>query len=190
MTAGEQFFDEAYDPTELTGTGRYLTESELFAWTRFLDAGRLVEEVLARHVADDHQMAHSDYEVLVRLDGVGGSMRMSALAGQVVSSAQKLTHTVNRLQERGWVERVPVPADGRGLVARLTSDGRAALAASAPGHAALIRQFLIDELSDEEQQVIGAAFQRVSTHLRTHRRGEFCVRCESADGGATDGVTG
>ena len=62
-------------------------------------------------------MTHSDYEVLVRLDGFGGSLRMSELASQVVSSAQKLTHTANRLETRGWIRRVRAEDDGRGLVA-------------------------------------------------------------------------
>lgn len=189
MSADGGLFGEAYDPAALSGTGRYLTETELFAWTRFLDAGRLLEEVLARHVADHHQMTHSDYEVLVRLDGAGGSMRMTVLAGLVVSSAPKLTHTVNRLQQRGWVDRVPVAADGRGLVAQLTPTGREALAAAASGHAALIRQFLIDELSTDEQQIIGTAFERVSSHLRTHRRGEPCPRCDERAAGSPEGAS-
>jgi DNA-binding MarR family transcriptional regulator len=168
----------AYDPDELVGTGRHLTEQELFTWTRFLDAGRLLEEILATHVATEHQMTHSDYEVLVRLDGAGGSMRMTLLAAQVVSSAQKLTHTANRLQQRGWIQRVPAESDGRGLVATLTPLGRSALADAAVGHAALIKRFLLDELTHEDQIRVGETMARVATHMRVHRRGEPCPRCD------------
>jgi DNA-binding MarR family transcriptional regulator len=171
-------FEKDYDPDELIGTGRHLTKQELFTWTRFLDAGRLLEEVLARHVARNHNMTHSDYEVLVRLDGDGGSMRMTTLAAQVVSSAQKLTHTANRLEKRGWIARVPVAEDGRGLLATLTEDGRQALAAAAGEHALLVKRFLLDRLSAEEQVLIGEAMARVSSHLRLHRRGEPCPLCE------------
>ena len=59
----EQRFDADYDPDELVGTGRHLTKQELFTWTRFLDAGRLLEEILAGYVAKEHNMALSDYEV-------------------------------------------------------------------------------------------------------------------------------
>ena len=170
MTAGG--FEVDYDPSELAGTGRHLSKQELFTWTRFLDAGRLLEELLATHVSTEHQMTHSDYEVLVRLDGLGGSMRMTQLAAQVVSSAQKLTHTANRLEDRGWIARQPAEGDGRGLVATLTPAGRDALAEAAVGHAALIKRFLLDELSDEEQVVIGAAMSRVASRLREHRDGE------------------
>ncbi len=166
-----------YDPAALDGTGRYLSKDELRVWTRFLDAGRLLEEILARHVARDHGMSHSDYEVLVRLDGAGGEMRMATLAAQVVSSAQKLTHTANRLEKRGWIERVAVEGDGRGLMATILPPGREALAAASGPHAELIRQFLLDELDPEEQRVIAEAMDRVSAHMRVHRRKEPCPRC-------------
>lgn len=174
-----------YDPTALAGTGRHLSKSELRTWTRFLDAGRLLEEILARHVAQDHGLPHSDYEVLVRLDGSGGEMRMSTLADQVVSSAQKLTHTANRLEKRGWIERAAVEEDGRGLVARLLPPGRAALEAASGEHAELIKQFLLDMLSGEEKELIAEAMDRVSTHMRVHRRNEPCPRCDSEEPATT-----
>lgn len=169
--------DAEYDPAELVGTGRHLSKQELFAWTRFLDAGRLLEEILAGHVAQEHRMTHSDYEVLVRLDGAGGSLRMIELAAAVVSSAQKLTHIANRLEGRGWIERVPAEGDGRGLVARLTPSGRSALAGAAVGHAALIKRFLLDDLAPEDQVRLGENMERIATHLRVHRRGGPCSRC-------------
>ena len=170
-----------YSPEDLSGTGRHLTRSELRTWTRFLDAGRLLEEILAKHVARDHGMTHSDYEVLVRLDGSGGAMRMAVLARQVVSSAQKLTHTANRLEQRGWITREPVAEDGRGLMAILTEDGRAALAAAAGEHADLIKQFLLSELTADEQAIIADAMDRVATHMRLHRNREPCPRCDPVD---------
>lgn len=166
-----------YDPSELAGTGRHLSKSELKTWTRFLDAGRLLEEILAQHVAHDHGMAHSDYEVLVRLDGAGGEMRMATLADQVVSSAQKLTHTANRLEERGWIARLPIDGDGRGLMATLLPPGREALTAASGEHAELIKRFLLDLLTAEEQQIIAETMDRVSSHMRVHRRKEPCPRC-------------
>ena len=168
-----------YDPSELVGTGAHLSHGELRTWTRFLDAGRLLEEILANHVSQDHGMSHSDYEVLVRLDGAGGEMRMTTLAGQVVSSAQKLTHTANRLEKRGWIARVSVEEDGRGLMATLLPPGREALAAASEDHAKLIRRFLLDPLTTDEQEVIADAMDRAAAHMRIHRRGEPCPHCDT-----------
>ncbi len=189
MTSGTGDRTYGYNPDDLAGTGRHLSPDELRAWTRFLDAGRLLEEILAQHVAHDHGMTHSDYEVLVRLDGSGGEMRMTTLAEQVVSSAQKLTHTANRLEQRGWIARVPIADDGRGLVATLLPAGREALAAASGEHAALIKQFLLDVLTGDERSVIADSMDRVSAHMRVHRRKERCPLCDS-DGDSGDDDAG
>ena len=168
-----------YDPNDLVGTGRHLPPEDLRTWTTFLDAGRLLEEILARHVSRDHAMTHSDYEVLVRLDGAGGSMRMAVLAEQVVSSAQKLTHTANRLEQRGWIDRRPVDDDGRGLTAVLLSPGRNALADAAGEHAALIRQFLLDPMSQQQRRDLAVLMGELAAHMRVHRSGEPCPDCEA-----------
>ncbi len=171
-----------YRPEDLVGTGRHLNKSQLRTWTRFLDAGRLMEEMLAQHLTTSHGMTHSDYEVLVRLDGAMGEMRMTTLAGQVVSSAQKLTHTANRLEDRGWIYRRPVEGDGRGLTAVLTETGRAALAEAAIGHAELIKRFLLDVMTAEERKVVAASMDRVSAHCRLHRSKAPCARCGTSEG--------
>lgn len=155
---------------DLRGTGAHLRDDELFAWTRFLDAARLVEELLARNLADNHSMTLSDYEVLVRLDGAGDSMRLTLLAEQCVSSKSKLTHTLNRLEERGWIRRCPVDDDGRGVVAALTTAGARALADASLGHAALIKRHLLDVWHPAELPVIAGAMDRVSAGLRARRR--------------------
>lgn len=166
-----------YEPTQLAGTGHHLSKAELRTWTRFLDASRLLEEILARHLAEHHNMTHSDYEVLVRLDGAGGQMRMTTLAEQVVSSAQKLTHTANRLEKRDWIARLPIEEDGRGLMATLLPEGRDALADAAGGHAALIKQFLLDGMDRDQQESVADIMDRLSTHMRVHRRRESCPEC-------------
>lgn len=144
-----------------------MTTVELKAWTRFLDASRLVEELLAAHLTRNHAMNHSEYEVLVRLDGAGGSMRMSELARLVVASRPKLSYTVDQLERRGWVRRLPVATDGRGVEAVLTGPGRDALADAAIGHAELIRSSLLDRLTESEIEMIGEAMDRVSRGIRS-----------------------
>ena len=173
---------DEYDPADLAGTGRHLTPAEMRTWTRFLDASRLLEEVLARHLSQEHRMTHGDYEVLVRLDGAGGEMRMATLARQVVSSNQRLTHTANRLERRGWIAREPVEPDGRGLWAVLLPAGREALTAAAIEHAELVRRFLLDEMDATTQDAVADAMDRVASHLRIHRRGDLCPRCDAPEG--------
>ncbi len=151
---------------DIVGTGAHLTAAELRAWTRFLDASRLIEEVLAAHVSREHDMNHGEYEVLVRLDGAKGRMRMAQLAAQVVATPSRLTYTVDRLEERGWVRRRSLASDGRAVVAELTREGRASLAEAAVGHAELIRRHLLSQLDASEMGTLAAAMGRVVDSVR------------------------
>lgn len=153
----------------LVGTGAHMTAVELRAWTRFNDSARLLEELLSRHLSREHGMSHSEYEVLVRLDGADGRMRMSTLAEQVVWSASRLTHTIDRLEGRGWVVRDAVADDRRGFWARLTAAGSTALAEAAPKHADLIKHYLLARFDVEELVAFGDTMDRISTSLRADR---------------------
>ncbi len=75
---------------------------------------------------------------------------MSELAARSSSSPSRLSHTVARLETRGWVRRQRATEDGRGQVAELTDDGFAALVATAPGHVAAVREYVVDALDTEQ----------------------------------------
>ncbi len=154
---------------QLLGTGRHLTDDELFAWTRLIDASRLVEELIARNLADNHSMTTLEYEILVRLDGADGRMRMTTLAEQCVSSKSRLTHAVDRLEDRGWIRRETVADDGRGVDGVLTDEGGRVLATAAVGHAELVREHVLGLLDPAELPVVSDVLDRMSRHLRELR---------------------
>ncbi len=160
--------------TEYFGTGRHLNPVELRAWTSFLDAGRMLEEVLAQHLVTDHGMSHREYEILVRLDGAGGGLRMSALARMMVASAPLITQTIERLEKRGWVERHSATDDARGVEAVLTPVGVEVLAQAAGPHALIVRELLLDRVEPENLPVFAESLGSVADHLRQHRQGQPC----------------
>ncbi|HEX4818187.1 MAG TPA: MarR family transcriptional regulator [Nonomuraea sp.] len=130
---------------------RWLDEDEQRTWRSFLGATQLINEALDRQLQRDAAMPHAYYVILVRLsEAPGRAMRMSELAARTGGSRSRLSHAVARLEERGWVRRERCPADGRGNLAVLTGDGRAALAAAAPGHVEEVRRALFDVLKPEQ----------------------------------------
>jgi DNA-binding MarR family transcriptional regulator len=134
---------------------RWLTQAEQRAWRSFLEASRLLFEALDRDLQQDAGIPHAYYEILVRLsESSERAMRMNKLAEATRSSRSRLSHAIDRLVERGWVERLDCPTDRRGQLAKLTEDGFAALAAAAPGHVAAVRRFLIDQLSAEDLRAL------------------------------------
>lgn len=161
------------DQPPLVGTGAHLSAEALRVWTSLLDTSRILDTELEADLVTHHGMTHREYEILVRLDGWGGSLRMSELAHQIEASAPLISQTVSRLEARGWVERRRAASDGRGVRAFLLDAGRDALASAAAPHAALVKALLTDRLGDD-LTVIAQALGSVAEHLRAHRRGEPC----------------
>ncbi|HEX8497355.1 MAG TPA: MarR family transcriptional regulator [Actinomycetales bacterium] len=144
---------------------RWLTACEQQAWRSYIRAVRLVDERLRRGL-EVHDLSHPEYEILVRLSEAPDRVaRMSELADDTVSSRSRLTHTVTRLERKGWVRRRPCPADGRGVDCLLTDEGFAALAEAARSHVAEVREVLLDALTPQEFLQLGAALGKVADRI-------------------------
>ena len=78
------------------------------------------------------------------------TLRMTALAAHTTATLPRLSHVVQRLQDRGLVARVPWPDDGRATNAHLTPAGWHKVRATAPGHVANVRAHVIDALTPEQ----------------------------------------
>jgi DNA-binding MarR family transcriptional regulator len=129
----------------------WLDDDEQRAWRGFLAMTALLPGALDQQLQRDAEMGHSSYIVLAMLsEAPGRSLRMSELASRANSSPSRLSHTVARLEQRGWVRRDRSPDDGRGNVARLTDEGWEVVTATAPGHVAAVRRFVFDALTCEQ----------------------------------------
>lgn len=60
----------------------------------------------------------------LRTLAVEGPSRLGALSERLGVTPSTLTRNVERMEERGWVERVPDPDDGRAWRLRLSPSGR------------------------------------------------------------------
>ena len=81
------------------------------------------------------------------------------------STADGLINEVQRLEARGLLERVPCPGDRRATNARLTEAGLRKVRESAPGHAATVRDTVIDALSAEQVDQLAAICDAVLHRL-------------------------
>jgi DNA-binding MarR family transcriptional regulator len=133
------------------GEPRWLDDDEQRTWRAFIAAFRLLFEQLDRELQRDAGIPHTYYEILVRLsEAPGRALRMSQLADRTDSSRSRLTHAVDRLEERGWVRREDCPTDRRGQLAVLTEAGMDTLRAAAPIHVEGVRSHLFDQLTPEQ----------------------------------------
>jgi DNA-binding MarR family transcriptional regulator len=127
---------------------RWLDEGEQRTWRSFITASRLFWERVERQLQQCAGIPHAYYEILVRLsEAPDRTLRMSQLASSSLSSRSRLSHAVARMEESGWIRRLPFPDDRRGSLAQLTEEGMARLAAAAPGHVEEVRALLFDALT-------------------------------------------
>jgi DNA-binding MarR family transcriptional regulator len=120
-------------------------------------ASQLLFDQLDRALQHDAGMSHAYYAILVALsDQPERSMRMTDLARLLRYSKTRLSEAIARLESRGWVSRQPCPSDRRVTYAVLTSAGFQALAAAAPGHVEAVRRHVIDRLTPEQVEQLGA----------------------------------
>jgi DNA-binding MarR family transcriptional regulator len=102
------------------------------------------------------------FEVMLRLARTpGDGVALNALAGQVSFSSGGFSRLVDRIEERGLVERRPCPTNRRSTLVALTGDGRRALRRAFQLHAEGLQQLLIDQTSEDELRTLAQAMRRV-----------------------------
>src|SRR5579885_846002 len=73
-----------------------------------------------------HGLTFARYEALVLLKfSRRGSLPLSVIGERLMVHPTSVTNIVDRLAKQGLVERRPNPRDGRGVLASLTTEGRA-----------------------------------------------------------------
>lgn len=98
----------------------------------------------------------------------GGGLRLTELAERAHTTKQAMAYTVNRLEEAGYVERVPDPADGRAKLIRLTERGWA-LRRVADEIVASIEKECTRHLGEKKMRQFKGLMKEVSSVLGEHR---------------------
>jgi DNA-binding MarR family transcriptional regulator len=125
------------------------------AWEALLSAhARLMKRFAAEDSWQDLSMR--EYDVLYTLSKCREPERMGELHRHVLLSQPALSRMVDRLVERGLVERCPDPADGRGVRLSLTDAGRDRQRRIGRRHARSVARALAAELGPEELAELAA----------------------------------
>jgi DNA-binding MarR family transcriptional regulator len=94
------------------------------AWEALLSAHAAL---MKRFAAEDiwAEASMREYDVLYTLSKCPEPIRLGELNRHVLLSQPALSRLVDRLAERGLIDRKPDPADGRGVLLSLSEAGRA-----------------------------------------------------------------
>jgi DNA-binding MarR family transcriptional regulator len=127
---------------------RWLDVEQMDAWLGLVGVLIKLPAALDTQLQRDSEVSHFEYQVLAGLsEAPERTLRMSTIAQFANGSLSRLSHVVQRLEDRGWVRRVPCPEDRRATNAVLTDAGYAKVVDTAPGHVETVRRLVIDVLT-------------------------------------------
>jgi DNA-binding MarR family transcriptional regulator len=145
---------------------RWLDDEQQRTWRAWLTVAELLPRVLDAQLQRDAGISHAAYVVLAMLsESPNRSRRMSDLARRANQSQSRLSHTVARLEERGWVRRERSTEDARGAVAVLTDMGWDVVRSVAPGHVDAVREAMFGPLTEEQTRALRSALEAVVERL-------------------------
>ena len=142
----------------------FLDPDEWESWGALLMLHRSVLQELDARLRGDHQLAVTEFEVLITLfNAADRRLRMSELAERVLLSPAGLTHVVTRLERDGLVRREVDPADRRKWFTVLTDRGDTALRAARPTHNDALRRTLFAATTLTDRRTLRRIWRRLST---------------------------
>jgi DNA-binding MarR family transcriptional regulator len=115
---------------------------------------------LGRCIRETFGVPHQVMTTLAVIDGSPEPLTPSEIADRLVVPAASLTSLLDTLEDQGWVNRIPNPADRRSVLVEITADGRAAADRLLPG----IRAIEVDTLSGltaKERATLLALLERI-----------------------------
>ncbi len=161
---GADAVDELVDAWKRERADLDLAPVEVFS--RISRLARLLD--LARREAFTAQEIEPyEFDVLAALRRAGTPYRLSPgqLLRETMVTSGTMTNRIDRLSERGLVERFPDPHDRRGVLVGLTTSGKRTVDAAFENLIARERE-LLTELSAAERRELAALLKRLMRSVR------------------------
>jgi DNA-binding MarR family transcriptional regulator len=144
-----------------------LNVAELRSWQNFLEAALRMSATLNRGLVESHQLTLVDVRLLGMLNrSPNGAARMGDLAEGLMALPSRVTRQIRRLEAQGFVRREASPDDGRGVVATITDDGRAAVNGAMVTYGQCVKAHFLSQLSRLQVAALGENCRRINSALR------------------------
>ena len=125
-------------PDEYPGGDAACTE----AYASLCRTGEALLGELDRHIAATFGISQAAATALAVIDGAGTPLTPSQVSDRVLIASATMTATLDLLERRGWIRRVPNPADRRSVLIEITAEGRATTDQLLPGIRTIERSIL------------------------------------------------
>jgi DNA-binding MarR family transcriptional regulator len=112
------------------------------AYASLCRTGEALLGELDRCIAATFDMPQAAATALAVIDGAAAPLTPSQVSDRVLVASATMTATLDLLEYRGWIRRIPNPADRRSVLIEITPDGRAAADQLLPGIRTVERSIL------------------------------------------------
>jgi DNA-binding MarR family transcriptional regulator len=129
-----------------------LNASQQRTWLNYMRVYHRLEYEMNRQLLADSGLSLSDYTVMNALSQASGRRRqLTALATTIGWERSRLSHHLQRMADRGLVDRVRSQTDGRATDVVLTAAGWDMLRAAAPLHAQRVRSLFFSDIDSRQE---------------------------------------
>ncbi len=140
----------------------WLTPTQGRTWVNYMRVYHRLEFEMNRQLQAECGMSLADYTVLNALSAAPGRrLRLSQLATTIGWERSRLSHHLQRMAGRGFVDRVQSDTDGRATDALLTDAGLKTLRTAAPKHVAWVRTLFFSDLDGDRVEELGDLLDEV-----------------------------
>ena len=138
----------------MTDEGR-LSPSQQRAWLSYMRVYHRLEYEMNRQLQTECGLSLGDYTVMNALTNAPRQRaQLTVLANTIGWERSRLSHYLQRMSRRGYLERIPSETDGRATDVMLTDLGRNAFRAAAPRHAAWVKQMFFSDLTRGQEEAL------------------------------------
>jgi DNA-binding MarR family transcriptional regulator len=96
------------------------------AYASLVRTGQALLGEIDRSIWQTAGIPHPAATALAVIDGAGEPLTPSQVSDRLLVASATMTATLDLLEHRGWIRRIPNPADRRSTLIEITPDGRAA----------------------------------------------------------------
>jgi len=130
----------------------------LKAFVVLLKANKTLEEVIINDIRG-YGMRTSDFTILEALYHKG-KQTIRQISEAVLIKTGSITYVIDKLENKGFIERIPCKDDRRVVYIQLTAKGKEVMDEIFPQHQKLIEE-LFEDVTDEEKSVLIGILKRV-----------------------------
>ena len=149
-------------------------ETHSQTWENYFTTSARLSAVIESHLKQAVSLSLAEYNVLLQVHQAGEEgIRLGELAHRLIFSPSRLTHTQQRMSERGLLQRTCYDKDKRGGTIHLTDKGEELFQQATTLHNSLIEHYMFSGLTDEQVSAMEEILSSLNNRLNESRHQPF-----------------